>query len=278
MEKQKIGFLGPVGTFGNEAALRWMPDGEYIPFSSHLEVLDAVRRGDVVQGIVAVENSIDGPVTDVMDDFIHGIEHIWVCGEVVVPVNQCLITKPGVVLEDIQVVISHPKALGQCGRNIRKHLPGVRQVACNSTAAAVVKMLEESIPAAAIAGHAAVLPGSVVLRENFQDVLENATRFWVAGQQLTESTGYDKTSLVFETFTDKPGALLTVYAIFAARGLNLSKIESRPARKVLGQYVFLLDVEAHQDDPEMKDALMAARLCTPRLKVFGSYPRWRGQN
>lgn len=273
----QLAYLGPTGTFGNEAAKLWKPKATLVPFPSHLHILNAVEKGDVPEGIVAVENSIDGPVTDVMDFFIHDAKRVRVCGEVVVRVNQCLFAKPGMRLEDVQIVISHPKALGQCGRNIYRLFPSAHQVPVNSTAEAVGMMLN-SVNAVAIAGKPAMQPGTVILQENFQDVERNDTRFWVVGRRAAKPTGKDKTSLVFETYENAPGALFVVYAIFAARGLNLSKMESRPTREALGAYVFLVDVEAHQKDPTLQDAFKKVRACTPRLKVFGSYPRQNGQS
>ncbi|MDO8663484.1 MAG: prephenate dehydratase [Candidatus Wildermuthbacteria bacterium] len=273
----QIAYLGPEGTFGHEAAKIWSPNASYVAFRSHLHILDAVEKGDVADGIVAIENSIDGPVTDVIDYFIHDALRTRVCGEIVVPINQCLFAKPGVSLENVRMVISHSKGLGQCAKSIHRQFPTAQQVEVDSTAAAVIKMLAVNVPmvAVAIAGKPAIKPGAVILQENFQDVKNNATRFWVVGQKITKPTGQDKTSLVFEIFKNAPGALLSIYAIFASRGLNLSKIESRPTKEVLGAYVFLADVEAHQADPVLRDALRMVRICTPKLKVFGSYPRWQ---
>ncbi|OHA63719.1 MAG: hypothetical protein A2843_02745 [Candidatus Wildermuthbacteria bacterium RIFCSPHIGHO2_01_FULL_48_27b] len=276
MPKQ-IGFLGPVGTFGHEAAKTWLPEGPHVPYPSHLHVLEAVEKNEVSLGVVAVENSIDGPVTDVLDYLIHDARRVRVCGEVVMNISQCLWGRHGTVLEDVQVVFSHPKGLGQCAKNIHALFPKAKQIATDSTAGAVIQMLESDVPAVAIAGKAAAQEGAVILQENVQDRQRNSTRFWVVGRRSARPTGCDKTSLAFETFKDKPGALLTIYAIFAARGLNLSRMESRPAKTALGQYVFLVDVEAHREDLELKDALVAARRCTSRLKVFGSYPQWREQ-
>lgn len=270
---KQIAYLGPEGTFGHEAAKMWNPKAVHTPLPSHVHILDGVEKGEIVEGIVAVENSIDGSVTDVMDYFIHDTVKARVCGEMVIRINQCVFAKPGTSFQQVQLVISHPKALGQCARNIYREFPNAQQVAVDSTAAAVLKMLATHAPAVAIAGKTAMQPGAVILRENFQDVERNDTRFWVVGRKGTRPTGNDKTSLVFETFENAPGALLAVYAIFAARGLNLSKIESRPTKEALGSYVFLVDVEAHRADPALRDALRKVQACTPRLKVFGSYPR-----
>lgn len=152
--------------------------------------------------------------------------------------------------------------------------PRAQQVGTDSTAAAVRKMLDAVVPAVAIAGRSAAQEGAVVLRENFQDAENNSTRFWVVGRRSAQPTGCDKTSLVFETYANAPGALFSILALFASRGLNLCRLESRPTKEALGQYVFIVDVEAHQADPVMRDALGKVRLCVPRLKVFGSYARW----
>lgn len=274
-EQKELGFLGPKGTWGEKAAKEWNLEALRVPFSSHLDVLEAARQEDIKEGLVAIENSIDGTVTLVADYFIHGAGDLQVCGEVVIPINQCVFAKPEVRIEDVQLVISHPTGLGQCAENISKHFSSAERVEVNSTAVAVERMLELDVPAVAIAGKAAAKEGSVILLENFQDMKMNTTRFWVVGKTSPKQTGRDKTSLAFTTFRNVPGALLSVYVIFAARGLNLSKIESRPTKETLGDYIFLVDVEAHQEDDSMKDALKYVRACTPKLWIFGSYPRWK---
>jgi prephenate dehydratase len=269
----QIAFLGPIGTFGHEAAKMWRSEAVHIPFSSHLHILEAVEKGKIAEGIVAVENSIDGSVMDVLDYFIHNARRARVQGEVVLSVNQCLWGRSGTKLEDVRVVISHPKGLGQCSRNIYALFPNAGQEAADSTAVAVSRMLQYELPAVAIAGAAAGQDGAIVLRENFQDRANNSTRFWVVGRRNVHSTGNDRTSLAFELFENAPGALLSVLAIFASRGLNLSKVESRPSKEALGKYVFLVDVDGHKKDEALADALNKVRVCTPRLKVFGSYSR-----
>ena len=271
---KKIGYLGPAGTFGEEAARVWLPGGRYIPFPSHLHILEAVENGEIGQGIVAIENSVEGVVNVVLDYFIHNAKKIRVRGEVALGIHQCLFGKPGTVAEDVQMVLSHPTGLGQCARSIHAMFPRAQQVGTDSTAAAVRKMLDAVVPAVAIAGRSAAQEGAVVLRENFQDAENNSTRFWVVGRRSAQPTGCDKTSLVFETYANAPGALFSILALFASRGLNLCRLESRPTKEALGQYVFIVDVEAHQADPVMRDALGKVRLCVPRLKVFGSYARW----
>ena len=179
-------------------------------------------------------------------------------------------------MEDVKIVISHPKGLGQCSKNIHRYFPSAQQVAAESTAAAVVMMLESDMPAVAIAGRTAAQEGAVILQEQFQDVPTNETRFWVVGQSCPEPTGHDQTSLAFELFKNVPGALMPVYALFAARGINLSKLESRPTKEAIGEVVFLADVDGHQKDPVLKEALEYVKVCTPKLRVFGSYPRENG--
>ncbi|MBI2577675.1 MAG: prephenate dehydratase [Candidatus Wildermuthbacteria bacterium] len=277
MGKQKIGFLGPVGTFGHEAVKTWLPKGEYVPYPSHLSILEAVEKGEIPLGVVGVENSVAGPVIDVQDHLIHDANAIQVCGEVVLPINQCAWAKPGTVPGEVRVVLSHPTGLEQCSKNIRRMFPNAELKKTNSTAEAVREMLAMDVPAVAIAGKAAAQEGAVILQENVQDRQGNSTRFWVVGRRSARPTGCDKTSLVFELYENAPGALLAVLALFASRGLNLSKVESRPNKETLGRYVFLVDVEAHKQDPVLKGVLQKVRACTPRLRVFGSYPRWREQ-
>lgn len=270
----KIAYLGPKGTFGEEAANIWNPDAIRIPFPSHLRILDAVNNDEAQEGIVAVENSIDGSVTDVIDYFIHEAYKIRVCGEIIIPINQCLFVKSGVKLQDVKVVISHPKGLRQCIRNIYRTFPNARQLTVEATAEAVNKMLAMDIPAVAIAGKMAAQPGAVIVQENFQDRENNTTRFWVIGQHIQLPTGNDKTSLAFQTFENAPGALVSVLNIFALRGLNLTKIESRPTKEAMGEYVFLVDVEAHAADNSLREVIKTLETHTPWYRIFGSYPKW----
>lgn len=272
---KRVAFLGPVGTFGHEAVKLRFPDSDQIPYPSHLHILNAVEHDEVQYGVVAVENSIDGPVTDVIDYFIHDASAILVCGEIVIPVTQCLWARPGTILENVQVVFSHSKGLGQCTKHIHALFPRAKQVATESTAGAVITMLESDVPAVAIAGKMAGKEGAVVLQENFQDNDKNSTRFWVIGRRSAYPipTGFDKTSVAFTLYENAPGTLLAVLALFASRGLNLSKVESRPNKDALGKYVFLVDVEAHEEDPVLRDVLEKVRAYCHRLLVLGSYPR-----
>lgn len=273
--KGSIGFLGPFGTFGHEVAKLCSNGSRLVSLSSHLEILDAVEKGEVDYGIVAVENSIDGAVNEVLDHFIWSAEKLTVCGEVVLPVNQCVFVKPGIGFEDVRIVISHPKGLGQCAKNIHQKFPNAQQIAVNSTAAAVPEMLKSEVPAAAIAGKLAAREGSVVLTENFQDVLENSTRFWIAGREKIGPTGNDKTSFVFETKRNKSGSLLPTLSLLASFEINMSSFNSRPAKKAMGQYVFLVDVDGHMEDEDLSEALRSIKECTARCKIFGSYPKWK---
>ncbi len=272
----EMAFLGPHGTFGHEAAMLSLPGGVYRPYPTHPAVLDAVVRGAMPRGIVAVENSAAGPVIAVQDHFIHVIDdQISVCEEVVLPINQCLFTSPGIYLADVQVVLSHPTGIDQCAENIRRVFPQAEIKTATSTGQAVRDMLTEDVPAAAIAGRAAAVDGAVIVQEHFEDMEGNSTRFWVVGKGSAHPTGCDKTSLAFELFENAPGALLAIMALFAARGLNLAKVESRPNRQALGGYVFLFDVEGHQHDEHLGAVLELMESCTSMLKVFGSYPQWR---
>lgn len=272
---QRIAFLGPEGTFGHEAAKTWLLKAEHIPYSSHLKILEAVERREVPLGVVGVENSVAGPVLDVQDYFIHDANAIRVLGEVVLAINQCAWIKLGTDPDAVRVVLSHPTGLEQCAKNIRRMFPNAELKKTDSTAEAVREMLAMSVPAVAIAGKAAAQDGAVVLQENVQDRQRNSTRFWVVGCRSARLTGCDRTSLVFELYENAPGALIAILALFASRGLNLSKVESRPNKEALGRYVFLVDVEAHEKDEHLRDTLRKVRACTPRMRVFGSYPRWQ---
>jgi prephenate dehydratase len=271
----RIAYLGPLGTFGHEAAkLRW-PNVELAPYPSHIHVLEAVKCGEVKFGIVATENSIDGPVTDVLDWFTlqENNGQVQIGGEIFLPINMCVLAKPGTRPEDIEMVISHTKGLGQCAQHIRKEFPTAALLEVGSTAAAVQKMLAMDAPAVALAGRAAAQDGVTILRENFQDMPENTTRFWVAGKERMPPTGCDKTSIVFQTL-HRPGELYASLGILARWKINLTRIESRPSKRKMGEYVFLMDVDGHQEDEPLTCALSELRSSIPWVRVLGSYPQW----
>lgn len=271
----RIAYLGPPGTNGEEAAIRRDARATHIPRVSHAAVAAAVESGEADEGVVAIENSINGSVAETLDILIHETS-LQIQAEIVVPIEHVLIVKPGTDLGAVRLVYSHPQALGQCRRYLESAFPEAALDAALSTAEAVELAMKRGGDAAAIGSErAATLYGGEVVARDIQDVGNNVTRFVVLGRGQTRSTGRDRTSIAFTFPEDRPGALASVLKEFADRGLSCSKMESRPTREVFGEYVFLVDFEGHVDDPIVREALAAIRPVCAELKVFGSYPRWK---
>ena len=270
----RLAYLGPPGTFGEEAARAYAPTADGIPCPSHAAVAAAVESGAADFGVLAIENSLNGSVAETLDILIHDTT-LRVQAELVLPVVHNLIVRPGTRPESIRVIYSHPHALGQCRRFLERLYPAVRLEAALSTAEAVAIAVERTDAAAIATTRAAELHGGEVLAASIQDTTDNVTRFIVLGRGSPPPSGRDRTSIAFTFAQDQPGSLSGVLAAFARRGMNCSKIESRPTKEVFGEYVFLVDFEGHEEDPGPKAALAEVRALTADLKVFGSYPRWR---
>ncbi len=273
----RIAFLGPVGTFTEQAALAYAPAGELVPFATIPAAVRAVAAGTVEEAVVPIENSLEGPVTYTLDILIHGDRHL-INNELVIPIVHCLLARPGNRMEDIRTVYSHPQALGQCREFLERALPDVELVASLSTVAAVEDVKGSPSPAAAISPRrAAGLHGMDILAHGIQDTSSNVTRFVVLASTDHAPTGRDKTSLCFSFDQDSPGRLYGVMGEFAQRDINLAKIESRPTKQSLGEYIFLVDCEGHREDPQVRAAIDGARRQTSMLKILGSYPRWQAK-
>ena len=272
---KRIAFLGPVGTFSEEAALRYAPQDNLVPFPSIPAVAQAVASGAVEEGVVPIENSLEGSVTYTLDILIQE-DRLSIRQEMVIPIEHCLMVKPGTQVEGIRTVYSHPQALAQCRDFLERRFPNADLVASLSTVAAVEDMKADSAPAAAISPRrASELHGVHILDEGIQDNSSNATRFVVLSDADHPPTGRDKTSLCFSFQEDKPGLLYNAMGEFARRNVNLVKVESRPTKQSLGEYIFLIDCEGHREDPIVKEAIDSVRRQSSMLKIFGSYPRWR---
>jgi len=280
MEPQ-VYYLGPPGTFGEQAALAFLRlsgrNLPAIPLSSHDRVVEATDANPDAYGVVAVENSLGGGVSDVMDAIL-AARSLFVCAEIVVPIEHDLIAARGTKLADIYVVMSHPQALSQCHGFLQTHLPNARLDASLSTVAAVEEALHTPGAAAIAAKRAAVLHGGEVLAPAIQDEDNNKTRFFVLGHADAPPTGDDKTSIAFNV-ADKPGSLVSVMRELSDRGLNLTRIESRPSREELGKYVFLIDFQGHRTDPAAREAIEAmtasGAILLPAGAPLGSYPRFQ---
>jgi prephenate dehydratase len=238
----------------------------------------AVESGDADEAVMPIENSLEGAVAETLDFLVHTAKETVIKGEIVSLINHCLLVKPGVSAAQIEVIRSMPQALAQCRGYIEKNFPGVRVEASMSTASAVEDVLKRDDAAAIGNRRAAELYGADVLAERIQDRSPNHTRFVVVARQDHAPTGDDRTSLAFAFVNeDQPGQLVAALQEFSTRGINLSKIESRPSRERLGTYIFLVDLAGHRTDALLAEALSAVEQKCSFFRVLGSYPRDRGK-
>ena len=271
----RVGYLGPPGTFSEEAVSRCdlAAGGEAVPFPTFGDAYRALRRGEVDAALLPIENSIEGSVGATLDLLV-GEPGPLIRREVLLPVRQHLLARAGTRLQDVTRVLSHPQPFGQCSRFLRDDLPGAVLEPMLSTADAARKVAAGEPGAAAIGSAAAAKRyGLAFLAESIQDVDENVTRFVLVTGSDEAPTGRDRTSIAFTLDRDRPGGLYEVLGEFAERGLNLSKVESRPMKESLGHYVFYLDFEAHREEPAAAKALAGVRARVDRLWMLGSSPR-----
>lgn len=271
-----VAFLGPKGTFSEEA-LMTQPDlaqGVHIPMGDVYEIVRAVEESKADLGIVPLENSIEGSVNATLDALTFESEGVLIEREVVIDVDLNLLGVAGSSLESIKTIYTHPHALAQCRSFISSHVVGARVEAAISTADAARRVAERADPAqAAVATKlAADVYGLHVIVDGIADYPDNATRFVVLGKSVPRPTGHDKTSVVCFQAEDRPGSLLEILQEFAARSINLTKIESRPTKKGLGQYCFVVEFEGHLADAVVGDALKHLHMKLADLKYLGSYP------
>lgn len=279
----RVAYLGPRGTF-TEDALSEAADGteiEAVPSPSVYAAIVAVVEGEADRAFVPFENSIEGPVRSTLDTLAFDAEGVVIAGEHDLSVSQSLIAREEIPLERIETVISHPQGTAQCARFLREKLPGAAMRTAESTAEAVRIVSESERPWAALgAASAAGLYGCVVLREGVEDEPDNVTRFvWIAPEgTVADGDGPWRTTFVFaELGEDKPGALVEALGAFSERGVNLTRIESRPRRRGLGRYMFFVDCEGSLEDPSVAAAVEELRGRAESVRILGSYPtRSRG--
>jgi chorismate mutase/prephenate dehydratase len=268
-EPLKVGFLGPEGTFSQQALLKHFGhSARGLPLSSIEEVFQEVEAGHADFGVVPVENSGQGTIQSTLDMFL--TSPLKICGEVELHVHQFLLSRSGRI-EDIERVYSHAMSLAQCRAWLRKHLPNAEKlsVASNAEAARRARMADD---AAAIAGESAGhVYGLKVLAGPIEDRQDNTTRFLVIGRELFNACGHDRTSLLVYV-RDQPGALYNVLSPFARHGISMNRIESRPSHAGLWQYAFFIDVSGHVDDAPMRSALAELGEYAADVKILGSYP------
>jgi len=272
-EPMKVAFLGPAGTFTHAAARDLFGLAvRYVEAATIDGVFDAVRRGDAAHGVVPIENSTEGSVTQAVDALIDG--GVLIRRELVFEVNQCLMSMADGVTR-IERVYSHPQALAQCRVWLAKNLAAAQLVQTPSTSAAAREALADAAGAAIGGRLAAELYGLPVLRDKIQDLAENVTRFVMLASDDAPRTGHDKTSLAFAVH-DGRGALRRVLEVFDDNAISLTRIESRPSRQKAWDYVFLADFEGHRDDANVRAAMTILSERCPMLKHLGSYPRYQG--
>jgi len=271
-----IAFLGPRGTFSEEAALLYGgEDAEFVAVTSIPALTSAVETGIADVAVLPIENSIEGPVSTTLDLLIYETG-LRICAEVVVPVRHLLVAPEGATLDGIATVLSHPQALGQTRRFRERFLPQAGQVAALSTAGAIEEVVTQGDPTRAAIGpaRAQAIYGGQILAHDIQDIRANFTRFIVLRTEDAEPTGDDKTSIGVIVKANVPGALERVIRPFATQGIQLTKIESRPLKGKLWEYVFLVDFEGHRAEEEVQRVLEDLQEPSAVMKVFGSFPRY----
>ncbi|MCU1693725.1 MAG: Prephenate dehydratase [Frankiales bacterium] len=272
----RLGYLGPAGTF-SEAALRTLDvaaEAELVPCVTVAAALQAVRDGDLDAALVPLENSIEGSVATTLDELAAGAP-LMVRREVLLQVQFSLLGRPGTSLADVLTVATHPHAEAQCRRSLAALVPGATVVLTSSTAEAARAVAAGQYDAAVSAPVAAQHYGLSELATAVADNLDAVTRFVLVGRPGTPPppTGADRTTLVAFLTDDGPGALLALLTEFAVRGVNLTRIESRPWGGVLGRYCFSLDAEGHVAEARLGEALSALKRVCADVRFLGSYPR-----
>jgi len=263
-----IGTLGPQGTYSEKAAKQWNEKATLQFYDDIFDTVDALLRNEVDHSIVPIENSLEGSITLTLDLLL---EHeLKITGEVIVQIKNCLLSRGKI--EDIKIIMSHPQPLAQCRKYLKNNFKGI-EIRSDLSTSHAAKLASASKEIAAIASaESAKMYGLKILDENIQDVPENFTRFIVVGKTTPAPTGNDKTSIIVYLEKNKPGALYEILGEFASKNIDLTKIESRPTKKALGDYVFYIDIKGHIEDKTIKDTISRIKGKVGMLKILGSYP------
>ena len=271
-----MAYFGPAGTF-TEQALLTQPDYAAVerhPLPTIIDVLEAVRSGQVDLGFVPLENGIEGTVPITLDGLVFDFD-LLIQREVVLDIHLALMGNEGTRLADVTGVSSFPHALAQCRKFLAEHIPTAHGLAAASTADAARALSENPDPSLAVIAprSAADVYGLVVLADEVEDHPENQTRFVaVASSGIPPATGHDHTSIVCFQRADRPGSLHSIVGQFSARDINLTKLESRPTKRGLGDYCFVIDLEGHVAGEVVADCLRDLYATQARVKFLGSYP------
>ncbi|HHU10861.1 MAG TPA: prephenate dehydratase [Intrasporangiaceae bacterium] len=278
-DPQTYGYLGPAGTFTQMALHRWgVPDGAAErAFGSVDAALAALREGQIVAAMVPIENSVEGGVSATLDALAHG-DPLVVIGEVLVPITFVLAARPGTDMAQVRRIGTHPHAWAQVRNYVAEHLPDAVYVPALSTAAAAASLATDPdapFDASVSAPVAATSNGLTILAEDIGDMKHAVTRFVLVARpgDLPERTGADKTTVVLFQHHDRPGALLELLEQFSVRGINLTRLESRPTGESMGSYCFSVDFEGHVLDERVGEALVGLKRVCLGVRFLGSYPR-----
>jgi prephenate dehydratase len=276
----RLAFFGPAGTYTEEAALKYDArenlGASLTAMSTITGVYASVQSGMADEGVVPIENSLEGSVPETLDVLVHSDHALFIRDEIAIPIDHCLLVKPGMEANDVDAIYAHPQALGQCREFIERCFPKALVDAALSNAAAVEEMMSKERSAAIGPRRAAELYGAEILAQGIQDRSPNLTRFVVLAHEDHEPTDDDQTSLALAFATeDRPGLLVASLQELSKRGINLSKIESRPSKERLGTYIFLMDVAGHASEPKLAEAIATIKENCSFFRVLGSYPRHR---
>lgn len=272
-ERLTVAYLGPEGTFSHLAVReQFGAQAEARPLATFAEVLDAVERGKTALGMLPLENTTEGVVTQTLDLLAEA--EATICGELLLPVTQHLMSKTG-RLADIRRVASHPQPLAQCRGWLDRHLPGVERVELASTAVAARLATREQDVAAVGSSIAAEVAGLEIVERSIQDRSDNTTRFLVMGRDPAQPSGRDSTLVVYTVTKTQPGTLHGLLEPFASRGVNLASIHSRPIPGKPWEYLFFLELEGHREQPALREAMAAAEAVALSSRCLGSFPRAR---
>ena len=276
LSSRSVAYFGPAGTFTEEALLTQhdLASLQLQPEAAIADVLRAVESGEVDFGFVPLENAIEGTVNATIDGLVFDAD-VRIVREVVLDIHLHLMAPEGTSIDEVTTVISFPHALAQCRGFLAEHLAGAEAVAANSTADAA-RLLGKSKAAAtaAIAPKlAAELYGLKILASSIEDHSDNQTRFVaIARRGVPPRSGHDRTAMVCFQDADRPGSLYAILGQFAARNINLTRLESRPTKQGLGDYCFIIEFEGHVADPLIADCLAEMAATVARVKFLGSYP------
>jgi chorismate mutase/prephenate dehydratase len=267
----RIAYLGPEGTFSHAAArATFGSQAEYVPVATIGDVVTAVERNEADHGVVPVENSTDGIVTQTLDALLD--TRLALCGETLLRISHCLLSQSG-SLEDVKCVASHPQPLAQCRHWLDRHLPGIPRIETPSTTAAAQLATKDPGTAAIASALAGELSGLGTIASQIEDRRDNTTRFLVLGGDAPAPSGNDLTSLAYTVRKSESGALHRLLAPFAAHGVNLTSIQARPLRGTPWEYVFFIDLEGHHSEQRVQAACADAAKLATSWRVLGSFPR-----